>query len=152
MLFRSEGSARAQCGQPDPLSSLFGRAFHVLQQDFLQHAVESLPMIGEISVVICNSGVPTAPTVGPYHELRELCASAARKLHARSLRLVELPDLKLPLHHLYYSPNGRLYATCLDPKSSLNEVNLSRNASGAAVIKGVKSLRSEEHTSELQSL
>jgi hypothetical protein len=56
------------------------------------------------------------------------------------LQDLDLPNLALPLHHLYYSPNGRLYATCLDPKSSLNEVSLSRNASGAAVINGVKTL------------
>jgi galactokinase len=83
-----------QCGLLDPLASLFGRAFHALQLDFLHHTVESLPMIGEISVVICDSGVKHALNDGSYNELRELCASAARKLGARSLRSVELPALK----------------------------------------------------------
>jgi hypothetical protein len=45
-----------------------------------------------------------------------------------------------PLHHLYYSPNGRLYATGLDPKCSLAEIDLSRDASGGAVIKGLQCL------------
>ncbi len=83
-----------QCGMLDPLSSLFGRAFHALQIDFRHLTVEPLPMIGEIAIVICDSGVKHALTASPYNELRDLCASAARKLHARSLRSVELPDLK----------------------------------------------------------
>ncbi len=52
----------------------------------------------------------------------------------------ELPKLTLPLHHLYYSPTGRLYSTGLDPTCSLAEVGLSRNAKGAAVIDGVTCL------------
>ena len=83
-----------RCGLLDPLSSLFGRAFHALQIDFHHLTVEPLPMIGDIAVVICESGVKHALSAGPYNELRDLCASAARKLHARSLRSVELPHLK----------------------------------------------------------
>ncbi len=83
-----------QCGLLDPFTSLFGRAFHALQIDFRHLAVESLPMIGEISVVICESGVKHALTAGPDNELRKLCASAAHKLRARSLRSIELPELK----------------------------------------------------------
>ncbi len=83
-----------RCGMLDPLSSLFGRAFHALQIDFRHVTVEALPMIGEISIVICDSGVKHVLSAGPYNELRDLCATAARKLGARSLRSVELPDLK----------------------------------------------------------
>ena len=52
----------------------------------------------------------------------------------------EILDMQLPLHHVYYSPTGRLYATGLDPKCSLAEIGLSRNASGAAQITGVNCL------------
>lgn len=52
----------------------------------------------------------------------------------------ELPDLELPLHHLYYSPTGRLYSTGLDPKCSLAEVGLARDATGKPVINGVQCL------------
>jgi hypothetical protein len=78
------------------------------------------------------------PTLGTVHSVAivELNPDAAN--FGAILQEVELSNLTLPLHHLYYSPNGRLYATCLDPKFSLAEIGLSRNASGAAVINGVK--------------
>src|SRR6185369_7771489 len=78
------------------------------------------------------------PTLGTSHSIAivELNPEAAN--FGAILQDFDLPNLKLPLHHLYYSPNGRLYATCLDPKSSLNEISLSRNATGAAVINGIK--------------
>jgi hypothetical protein len=53
---------------------------------------------------------------------------------------LEFPGYDHPLHHLYYSPNGRLYATGLDPACSLAEVKLSRDASGDPVIEGVECL------------
>jgi hypothetical protein len=78
------------------------------------------------------------PTLGTAHSIAivELNPEAAN--FGAILQDFELPNLTLPLHHLYYSPNGRLYSTCLDPKFSLAEIALSRNASGAAVINGVK--------------
>ena len=47
---------------------------------------------------------------------------------------------ELPLHHLYYSPQGRLYSTGMDPACSLAEVGLSRDASGAPVVNSVDCL------------
>jgi len=78
------------------------------------------------------------PTLGNAHSIAIVELNPEAKNFGAILQEFELPDLTLPLHHLYYSPNGRLYSTCLDPKSSLFEVSLSRNSSGAAVIKGVK--------------
>jgi hypothetical protein len=80
------------------------------------------------------------PTLGTSHSVAivELNPEAAN--FGAILQEFELPNLAIPLHHLYYSPNGRLYSTGLDPKFSLAEISLSRNASGAAVIKGVKLL------------
>jgi hypothetical protein len=52
----------------------------------------------------------------------------------------EFPGYDAPLHHLYYSPNGRLYATGLDPKCSLAEVGLSRDSTGNPAINGVECL------------
>jgi hypothetical protein len=80
------------------------------------------------------------PTLGTKHSIAIVELDPEAKNFGAILQELELPDLTLPPHHLYYSPNGRLYSTCLDPKSSLFEVNLARNASGAAVIKGVKRL------------
>ena len=48
----------------------------------------------------------------------------------------EFDGMDLPLHHLYYSPTGRLYATGLDGKCSLAEIKLVRDVSGAPLIKG----------------
>src|SRR5688572_15003234 len=78
------------------------------------------------------------PTLGTVHSVAivELNPEAAN--FGAILQDYELPNLTLPLHHLYYSPTGRLYSTCLDPKFSLAEISLSRNASGAPVINGVK--------------
>jgi hypothetical protein len=78
------------------------------------------------------------PTLGTKHGIAIVELNPEAKNFGAILQEFELPDLTLPPHHLYYSPNGRLYSTCLDPKSSLFEISLSRNASGAAVIKGVK--------------
>ena len=51
-----------------------------------------------------------------------------------------LEGLKEPPHHLYYSPAGRLYATCLDPAQSLMEIKLVRDATGKPVIEGVTAI------------
>ena len=83
------------------------------------------------------------PTLGTVHSVAivELDPEAAN--FGALLQDFELPDLQAPLHHLYYSPTGRLYSTGLDPKCSLAEVGLSRNAEGAAVIKGVTCLNTQ---------
>jgi hypothetical protein len=80
------------------------------------------------------------PTLGTAHSIAIVELNPDAKNFGAILQELELPDLTLPLHHLYYSPNGRLYSTCLDPKSSLFEISLSRDASGAPVIKGAKRL------------
>jgi len=53
---------------------------------------------------------------------------------------LEFPGYEAPLHHLYYSPNGRLYSTGLDPRCSLAEIGLSRDSTGAPTINGVECL------------
>src|SRR5262249_5127741 len=78
------------------------------------------------------------PTLGTAHSIAIVELNPEAPNFGAILQDFDLPNLTLPLHHLYYSPNGRLYATCLDPKASLNEVALARNASGAPVINGVK--------------
>lgn len=49
----------------------------------------------------------------------------------------ETPNIDPPLHHIYYSPTGRAFATALDPKCSLVEIQLARDASGSPVINSV---------------
>ena len=80
------------------------------------------------------------PTLGTVHSVAIVEMDPEAADFGAILQEFELPDLTLPLHHLYYSPTGRLYATGLDPKCSLAEVDLSRNVEGAAVINGVTCL------------
>ncbi len=80
-------------GLLDQMSSLFGKAWHVMNLDFRFLSVEHAPIIGE-TVVFCDSGVNHALVSGQYRELRQICESAAGKLGARALRSVDLKFLK----------------------------------------------------------
>ena len=82
-----------KCGLLDQASSLFGKAHHAIELDFLSVTVEHAPMYGEIAIVTCNSGMKHQLIGGEYNELRELCESAAKKLGAKYLRSVDPKDL-----------------------------------------------------------
>jgi galactokinase len=82
-----------QCGLLDQVSSLCGKAHHVMNIDFRLGTVELAPLLGEV-LVVCESGVKHALVGGEYNELRRHCESAARALGAKSLRSVEMPYLK----------------------------------------------------------
>ncbi len=51
-----------------------------------------------------------------------------------------LPKLDAPMHHLYYSPTGRLYATGLGSQCSLAEIELVRNAKAEPIINNFECL------------
>lgn len=78
-----------KCGLLDQASSLFGKANHAIELDFKFFMVEHAPMLGDIAIVTCNSGVKHQLTGGEYNELRALCESAAKKLGADSLRSID---------------------------------------------------------------
>jgi galactokinase len=78
-----------QSGLLDQISSLCGKAWHVMSIDFRSVTIEHQPLIGE-AIVICDSGVKHELVGGQYNELRQNCEEAARKLGAKSLRSVEL--------------------------------------------------------------
>jgi hypothetical protein len=80
------------------------------------------------------------PTLGTQHTVAIVEMDPEADNFGAILNEFEIPDMQLPLHHVYYSPTGRLYSTGLDPKCSLAEIGLSRNASGAAQITGVNCL------------
>ncbi len=82
------------CGLLDQISSLFGRAFHAIEIDCQSLSVETVPMIGDIAIVVCNTGVKHALVGGEYNELRDQCEAAARALGVASLRAVDPPMLK----------------------------------------------------------
>lgn len=80
-------------GLLDQISSLFGKAFHAIQIDCRFLTVEHAPMIGEVAIVMCNSGVKHSLVGGEYNELRKLCESAAKKLGVKALRSADLKML-----------------------------------------------------------
>jgi galactokinase len=81
------------CGLLDQISSLFGKAQHVVQIDCRDLTVQQTPMVGEVAVVVCNSGVNHALVGGEYNELRRQCETSAQALGVPSLRLVDPPML-----------------------------------------------------------
>jgi galactokinase len=82
-----------QCGLLDQVSSLCGKAHHVMNIDCRFETVEYAPLIGEV-LVVCDTGVKHKLVAGEYNELRRHCESAAGKLGAKSLRSVEMSFLK----------------------------------------------------------
>lgn len=76
------------CGILDQVSSLFGKAWSVMEIDCQSLTVEHAPLSG-IAMVVCNSMVKHELVGGEYKELRDNCESAARKLGAKFLRTVE---------------------------------------------------------------
>ncbi len=82
------------CGLLDQISSLFGDAFHAIEIDCQSLAVEHVPMIGEIAVVVCQTGVKHELVAGEYNALRQYCEAAALKLGAKSLRSVDTQYLQ----------------------------------------------------------
>jgi hypothetical protein len=91
----------------------------------------------ESQAMVLLRGLPTLDT---HHSVAIVELDPEADNFGEILSEYELPDLNEPLHHLYYSPMGRLYATGLDPQCSLAEIDLQRDASGAPVIEGVECL------------
>ncbi len=60
----------------------------------------------------------------------------------------ETLDIDPPLHHIYYSPTGRAYATSMDPKCSLVEIGLARDASGSPLINDVSCIDTGQQVGE----
>lgn len=74
---------------------------------------------------------------GEPHGIAMVDVDPDSKQFGTPLSRYPLPGLQDPPHHLYYSPAGRLYATGLDPKKSLMEIKLIRDATGRPQIKDV---------------
>jgi galactokinase len=81
------------CGLLDQISSLFGKAFHAIEIDCQSLAIERVPMIGDIAIVVCNTGVKHELVAGAYNSLRRHCEAAARSLGVKSLRAIDPPRL-----------------------------------------------------------
>jgi len=98
-----------KCGLLDQISSLCGKEFHAMQIDFKHLTVEWLPLIGEIAVVVFNSGVKHAHATGHYNARRFWCDAAAKVLRAKSLRSVEPRQLGAQKSNLREREHGCAY-------------------------------------------
>jgi galactokinase len=116
-------------GLLDQISSLFGRAWQVMEIDFQSLAVELAPMAGE-AVIVCDSGVKHALVAGAYNELREQCEGAARALGVPSLRAVEPRQL-----------------AANKPKLTARQYECAYHVVGEIqrVIQGIRALREDDH-------
>ncbi len=76
------------------------------------------------------------PTLETSHSVAIVELDPESENFGAILSEVDQPDMAEPFHHLYYSPNGRLYTTGLDPECSLAEIGLARDASGAPTVTG----------------
>jgi galactokinase len=73
-------------GLLDQISCLFGKASHAVEIDCHSLAVELVPLLGEVAVVVCNTGVKHELVAGEYNALRRHCEGAAKALGVKSLR------------------------------------------------------------------
>lgn len=78
------------------------------------------------------------PTLGTGHSVAIVELDPEAENFGAIITEYEFSGFDAPLHHMYYSPGGRLYSTGLDPACSLAEIGLSRDATGAAVINGME--------------
>lgn len=82
-----------RCGLLDQISSLFGKAWNIINIDCRFLSVEHTPLVGQ-AVIVCNTGVKHSLVGGEYNALRDHCEAAAKKLGAKSLRSVEMKHLQ----------------------------------------------------------
>ncbi|MBE0539862.1 MAG: galactokinase [Verrucomicrobia bacterium] len=82
-----------RCGLLDQISSLFGKAWNIINLDCHFLSVEHTPLVGQ-AVIVCNTGVKHSLVGGEYNALRDHCEAAAKKLGAKSLRAVEMKHLQ----------------------------------------------------------
>jgi galactokinase len=69
--------AGVKCGLLDQISSLYGRADHLVMSDFRSLDVETVPLGHDTCFLMCNTHVKHALVDGEYNERRRKCEEAA---------------------------------------------------------------------------
>ena len=100
-------------------------------------AAADAQMREESQAMVLLRGLPTLDT---SHSVAIVELDPESEDFGKIISEFEQPEMTHPLHHMYYSPTGRLYATGLDPICSLAEIGLARDASGAPQVKGIECL------------
>lgn len=75
-----------RCGLLDQIASLMSHEGHATFIDCRTFAVRHLPLSGQVSFVLAQSGVKHALVGGEYNERRSDCEAAARALGVKALR------------------------------------------------------------------
>jgi galactokinase len=83
-------------GLLDQVSSIFGRADHLVYLDCRNEEIRTVPFPKELALIIADSGAKHSLVATQYNARREECAMAARALGLSSLREVTLPQLDDP--------------------------------------------------------
>lgn len=81
-------------GLLDQVTSVFGRADHVVYLDCRDESVRTLPFAPELALVIADSGAKHNLLRSQYNTRREECAAAATELGVPNLRAIDLPQLE----------------------------------------------------------
>ena len=105
-------------GLLDQVSSLFGKAWHVMEIDFQSLTVELAPIPGE-AIVVCDSGVKHALVGGGYNELREHCENAAKAMG--------VPNLSGG-HEIVEGEQGEAFRAAIPVRASYHHGNPARHS------------------------
>ena len=89
-----EGIAGEAGGTLDATASLCGEEFSAVLADAQHDTAETLPLIGELAVIVCDTGRLNPVVEARSAALRYHCAGAARTLGVKSLRALDPPQLK----------------------------------------------------------
>lgn len=81
-------------GLLDQITSVFGRAEHVVYLDCENESVRTIRFPSDLSLVIADSGVKHSLLQSNYNQRREECAAAAKALGISSLRAITLDQLE----------------------------------------------------------
>ncbi|MFN2149421.1 MAG: galactokinase [Anaerolineales bacterium] len=70
--------AGVKSGLLDQITSLLGKANHLVMTDFRSLDISTVPLGGQASFIVCDTGVKHALIDGEYNERRAQCEAAAR--------------------------------------------------------------------------
>ncbi|MGE5592161.1 MAG: galactokinase [Betaproteobacteria bacterium] len=91
---RAENSfVGVRCGIMDQFASALGRAGHALFIDCRTYDWEPVPLPGEYSIVICDTGVRRGLRDSEYNVRRRQCEDAVTLLQGRGMRVRSLRDV-----------------------------------------------------------
>ena len=85
--------AHVESGLLDQVTSIFGKADHVVYFDARSEEVRTISFPSDLALVIAESGVRRELSAGQYNVRRQETAAAARILGVKALRDVTLKDL-----------------------------------------------------------